>query len=487
MSVSIKEKQYIRNSRGSMAGVLLSLLIIMGLVLPSCSVYTPEERNLKPEAVSGQYSLYPDTGRQAPGRWWEGFQSPELNRLIELGLKNNLNIQQARARIKQARATLEKVGGTTGPKITAGLGTSRTRRPNMDDVDAFSIDLSASYELDMWGRVDTLIEAERLGYQATRADLETAAMSIAASIAETWLDIITTRQEIRILMAQVKNNETLLELLNLRFENGMADILDVLQQREVLASSRAKIPMLEAREQALINSLKLLLGEPVGSGVTVRQASLPPLSRFPALGIPADLLANRPDIRSAGLNLKSADWDIAAARANRLPAMTLSGSYGYVSNDIGTLIDKWVFSLGASLIGTIYDGGAKSAEVRRLEAVVEEGLAGYKQTVFKAIIEVENSILNEKKQAEYIDLLEQQLVSARQALTEAERQYTNGLQGFIPVITEIPKVQTLEKQIITEKSGLLKYRIALFRALGGSWTRDWVPPENESPEKKPGV
>lgn len=464
----------------------LFISLVFALTLGACSSYTPAERDLKPPQLTHQYSLYQDGTSDTRDRWWEGFQSQELNGLIELGLKNNLNIHQARSRMKQAKAILERVGGSTTPTIAGSLGTTRTQRPNIDGQNAFSLNLSASYELDMWGRVDSLIKAERLDFQATRADLETAAMSIAASVSETWLDIITIRREIDIIKTQVKSNESLLELLKLRYENALADVLDVLQQQEVLASSRAKIPLLEAREQVLLNNLSLLLGVPSGEGLVISQERLPEMPHFPTLGIPADLLAKRPDVRAAGLNLKSSDWDIATAKANRLPSTTLSGSYGYASSEFSTLFDNWIFSLGASLVSNFYDGGTKAAEVRRLEAAVEEDLAKYKYAVFKAFIEVENSIISEKKQAEYIALLEQQLSSAKYALTEAERQYTNGLKSFIPVITEIPKVQSLEKQIITEKASLLKYRIALFRALGGSWTTEWVSFDSESPDGKTG-
>lgn len=461
----------------------IAIVASVVLFISACSVYTPEKRDLKPAEMPEQFKrldLFPDKSGMAPNKWWETFNSPELNRLIQQGLENNLDIHQALARIKQARAALEKVGGSTVPSVSANAGVNRYQYPELDDVESYSLGLSASYELDLWGRVDALVEGERLDYQATQADMETAAMSVAASIAESWLSIITIRRTIEILKEQVKNNETTLALVELRFENAMTDALDILQQQEAVASSKAAIPPLEAQEQVLINNLALLLGYPSASKVSVQQTTLPEVTELPAPGIPADLLSNRPDIRSAGLNLTSSDWDIAAARANRLPSINLTGSYAYTSSDFGTLLDNWIFSLGASLAASLYDGGYKSAEIRRLEAGVEAELASYKQTVFKAIIDVENSLINEKKQIEYIILLNRQLSLARSTLKEAERQYANGLKTFLPVITEIPKVQTLEKQIISEKAALLKYRITLFRALGGSWTHELVPSGKES-------
>lgn len=473
--------QIIKNQQRKKISFRHTIIIVITIILSvgSCSVYTPEKRDLEPELMPKQYRLFTDKGIDTPDKWWKSFQSSELNKLIERGLENNFDILQARARIKQAKASLEKVGGSVVPSISVNTGATHSIVPDTDGTNAYSLGLSASYELDLWGRVDALVEAERLDYKATQADLETSAMSIAASITETWLSIISTRQAIQILNGQVKNNLTMLTLLEFRFENGMTTVLDVLQQQEALASSRAAVPPLEAQEQELLNTLALLLGYSSSDAVNVRQQTLPQIPYLPSTGIPADLLAKRPDIRSAGLNLKSSDWDIAAVRANRLPAVNLTGSHLYSSANFSTLLDNWVFSLGASLAATLYDGGVKSAEVKRVEAVVEEELASYKQTVFNAVFDVENSIMNEKKQAEYITLLNQQLSLARKVLKEAERQYTNGLQTFLPVITEIPKVQILEKQIVTEKATLLKYRIALFRSIGGSWAQELIPPEKK--------
>jgi len=453
------------------------VILLAGLLLAGCSSWEPEKRDLKPRDLPLRYQLFPERYDADPVRWWDTFNSPELSRLIEEGLKNNLNIVQARARIKQARAALEKFGGAAAPSISASAGVTHRQYPELNSTDTYGLGLSASYEVDLWGRVDALVESGRLEYRASRADLETAAMSVAAGIAETWLNIIRVRRTIGILQEQVQNNRTTLALLEVRFENAMTDALDILQQQETLAGSLAAIPPLEARERVLLNNLALLLGYASSDRVVVQQRDLPEIIHLPSPGIPSDLLARRPDIRSAGLSLGAADWDIAAARANRLPSLTLSGSYTYSSSDIGTLLDNWIFSLGATLAASLYDGGAKSAEIRRLESVVEAELARYRQTVFSAVLDVENALLNERKQAEYIELLNGQLELARRALTEAERQYVNGLQTFLPVITSIPKVQALEKQIIAEKATLIEYRIALYRALGGSWTSELLPPE----------
>ena len=448
--------------------VVVHWILVLGLA--SCSSYAPSKREVKLQKLPGSYSLYGEHTGRISDKWWEEFNSPGLNRLVERGIQNNLDIRRAIARIKQSRAALEKVGGAAVPTVSAGVGRSQRHQKGLDPVNEHTLDLTASYELDVWGRVEALVETEKINYRATRADLESVAMSLAADIVLSWLDIIAVRQEIAIVRSQIESNSAILELLELRFENAMVNVLDVLQQIDVLAAATSNIPRLEAKEQILLNNLSLLLGESTVEKQLVTQRSLPDVPPLPDTGIPADLLANRPDIRSAGLALKSSDWNIAAARANRLPSVSLTGSYRYSSNTLSTLLDNWIVSLGATLASTLYDGGTKAAEVKRQQAIAEEKLAEYKSKVYGAVIEVENSIVNEKKQAEFVDLVGQQLKTARQVLAEAERQYSNGLQTYLPVITQIPKVQLLEKQVVTEKLQLLKYRVALCRSMGGSWT-----------------
>lgn len=283
----------------------------------------------------------------------------------------------------------------------------------MDAVDTFSSDLSASYELDIWGRLDSLKKSEQLSYRATRADLESINMSTAASVVQNWLDIISIRGEISVLKQQVETNENILKVLITRYENGRAQALDILQQKRVLVETKAALPLLESKERVLLNALTLLLGNSRTSMINVKQAEFPIVPDFPGIGIPADLLVNRPDVRSAGLTLQSSDWDIASARADRLPGITLTGQYGYSSTELDTLFDNWVFTLGASLAATLYDGGKKAAKVEQYTAVMEQNLATYRKTVYEAVLEVENAIINEKKQAEYLKLMKQQLAAVK--------------------------------------------------------------------------
>ena len=189
----------------------------------------------------------------------------------------------------------------------------------------------------------------------------------------------------------------------------------------------------------------------------------------PDLGVPAELLAARPDIRSAGLRLRAADNQLAAARADRLPALRISASARYEGGSLEVLFDNWALNLAGNLAAPLLDGGRRRAEADRNLAVTDERLVVYRRTVVDAVREVEDALVNEARQAEHLATLELQLGAAAAALKEAQLRYRNGLSDYLPVLTQILAVQRIERSLVNQKSQLVLYRISLCRALGGTW------------------
>ena len=478
------------------------VLILTG----GCAPFTPEPRTPAPESLPSAFSMYSEeseTGEAAGDLWWESYGSPELNRLVAGALGGNFSLREAWARLEQARAQAAKVGAAGLPQLTGEAGYDHVwkKEDNLrgeaveTETEEYSLGLGASYELDLWGRIESLREVERAGVAAGRADLETAAMTVAAEAVDNWIDLLAVREELGLLENQVRINAGLLELQEVRFENSAATALDVLQQREVLAGVTAQIPSLKAREQNLKHALALLQGLPPGTPLGLTEPGLPQLPPLPEPGLPADLLAMRPDVRAAGLKLKASDWEVAAARADRLPTLTLTGGLKYSGDELNVLFNNWILSLAASLTGPIFDGGRREAETARVRAVVDERLAAYEKIVLTAVLEVENALVNERRQREHLEALEKELAAAELALGEAERRYTNGLDNFIPMLTELLNVQVLQRELIREKAVLLQYRVALHRALGGGWTGRLEPQglavksteSGPGPESKPEI
>jgi outer membrane protein TolC len=223
-----------------------------------------------------------------------------------------------------------------------------------------------------------------------------------------------------------------------------------------------------------MNELSVLLGKAPRSPLVISRPDLPKPAPMPSTGIPADLLENRPDIKAAQLRLQSAGWNVSAARADRLPSLTLSARAIFENEHLDLLLDNWLLSLAANLTAPVFDGNRRAAEVDRTMAMKDENLAAYRQTILKAIREVEDALVTEARQQEHILKLKQVIQTARKALDQATLRYRNGLTDYLPVLTQLLSVQDLERDLITQHATLLTNRITLYRSLGGTWTEDLI-------------
>lgn len=455
-----------------------SILILFVLILGGCATFSPLPRPEAPVEMPLAYALY-TPGDKTPDQWWQAFGSPELNELVEAALADNFDIRAAGARLKQAHATAQKINANRQPGLDLDTSSQynrvQSRNSSHDnsrttDNQSWRLGLAATYEVDLWGRLDAQRQSEAATVQATRLDLAAAAVTVSAQVATTWIDLLATRQNMSILEEQIQTNVTLLNLQRLRFSNGRAKALDVSQQRQALAAARAERPLLQRSEQLLINSLTLLVGKATPGSLSLDEQRLPALVALPATGLPADLLAARPDVQAAGLRLRAADWSVSAARADRLPNITLSAQAAFSSGSLDLLFDNWITTLAGSITSPIFDGGRRSAEVSRTRAVAEERLASYARTVAVAVKEVADSLVGENRQRAYLQLLKDQLRAARLTLKDARLQYRNGQSDYLSYLTAWNAVQRLERQLVDEEATLIKNRVALYRTLGGDWT-----------------
>ncbi|WP_319585007.1 efflux transporter outer membrane subunit [uncultured Pseudodesulfovibrio sp.] len=459
-------------------------IILLAAFLAACSPFRPDARTDGVAGLPAAYTLYSEQPTET-GRWWESLGNADLNHMVETALAANFDLEQAWARLRQTGAVAVQSSADKYPTLDASGDYKHTRSHTKGTSggtvteETHSVGLEAGYELDLWGRIEAEAKGGQLDYQASREDVSTSAMTVAGEVVSRWLEIQSQRRKERIIEEQIKTNQTYLELIELRFRNSISTALDVYQQRQNLAKVKALLPPIKSEEQLLLNELALLMGKPAGS-VTVPDAEVPEPAKLPGLGLPADLLANRPDVRSAGLALSSADWGVAAARADRLPSLTLSGSGQYTGAQLGTLFDNWILTLAGAVTGPIFDGGYRKAEVDKARAVVDERLAAYKSTVFTAFKEVEDALTEEKWQKEYLVALSAQLEASRVSLREAVSRYAQGLDDYLPVLSALMSVQDLEVTMATERNNLMLYRVALYRALGGTWTATLTDPSSET-------
>ncbi len=457
-----------------------SLLLLIVLLLVSCSPFKPAVIPDAAGEIPETYALYTGVGDTSTP-WWNELDAPELNRLIQEAISDNFTLKVAWARLRQAGAIAVQVGADRFPDLSArGTADLNRRRSEFTPEgsagdDRYTVGLFSSYEVDLWGRVASQREAALLEVEASQADLQTAMVTVTAEVADRWVRIIAQRLQRQLLEKQLASNQTFLELIELRFRKAMVSALDVYQQRQTVEGVRARIPLVEAELQLLIHELAVLLGRLPRSDLGLARVEIPQIGQLPPVGLPIDLLAKRPDVQAAGMRLTAAQWQVAAARANRLPALRLTAGAQYGSSELDLLFDTWLLSLAANLTAPIFDGGRRAAEVDRTRAKVDENLWIYRQAVVSAIKEVEDAMVSETRQREHIQGLEAVKAASSRGLDEAIGRYRRGLSDYLPVLTQLLVVQDLERDLINQRTLLIRYRVALYRSLGGGWTTDAIP------------
>lgn len=459
------------------------LIIFLPPVLFSCTPFAPAARLGQEEtAVPDSFSIK-DSIQDPKQRWWETVGDEQLNSFVDEALTDNQTLLSYWARLEKAQAQARKEGADLKPSLAGAAGASYTRietDSSSVENENYSIGLVAGYEVDLWGRIRATNESALLSAEASREDLNTVAMTLAAEVTERWVAILSQRLQRQLLEQQLSNNETYLELVELRFRKSLASALDVFQQRQLVERSKAQLPLIEMQERMLQNQLAVLLGRMPNQSPVITRQELPVLDAVPDAGLPVQLLQNRPDIVAAFKRLEAVDQDLAAARADRLPALRLTGSVAYDSDQLEKVFDNWIANLAASVTAPVFDGGRRKAEVDINEAAVQQQLAEYRQLVLSAVREVEDALISETKIREHVAALENQLQAGKNALKEAGTRYLNGLNDYLPVLTQLLSVQSLENDLIRRHEDLLVARISLYRAIGGSWTDELSPPVNNN-------
>lgn len=402
--------------------------------------------------------------------WWKAFDDENLNHLIESGLAANFELRQYVSRIEQATALARQAGARIYPSLDLDAGyqlewdnetaINETRdRKDMSDLGIF-----LRWELDLWGRLSSQLKANKLEIQATIEDLLGARLLLSTAIAETYFDILEQRRQLEVIRAQIEINEELHQLTLLRFGQGQSSIVDVLQQQEQLEATLARVPQIETRIGQQVYLLDILLGKPPGKGEYVTSSRLAHPTPLPAVGIPAQLLTRRPDLRGAQKRVLASDYDVGVAVAEQLPTLTLGGAMSWRGDPS---FSDTIYNVFTGLAAPLFDAGERRSEVAFRNARLQEALAGYSEQYLSALFEVEAVLLEERKSEERLLLVEQQLVTAQKLLTESRNRFSQGLTDYLPVFTSLAIVQNLEREVVSSQRNVLSARIGLHRALGG--------------------
>jgi len=462
-------------------GTLLSstiLLIATGIFLTSCTHPTPEPVQIPSELEQSRFSERGSIPQA--DRWWEAFDDADLNEFIEQAFSENLTLAQAWSRLAQAEASLKATGASRYPSLNFSANARRQWQNTPEsaratDTTSGATAFNTSYELDLWGKIRNQYAGAVFDYQATEQELYAAAISLSAQISNTWYSLVEKRAQQQLLQAQYETAEQTLESIRIRFNNGNRNGTDLLQQEQVLESRKASLILNQAEIEVLEHSLAILSGKDPASASYPMVRNFPVLPAFPALGIPAETLAKRPDIQSSWLAIQSADADVAAAIANRFPSITLGGTISAAFGSPINLFENWVKSLSASLALPLFDGGARVADVERRQALLGTTFLQYQSAYIGAIKEVEDAIIREKQQLKYLESLDKQIKLAENVFDQTLNRYKNGNQTYLQVLTAQDSLHNLRRTKLTAVRNLLNYRTSLYQAIGGSF--DLTPSE----------
>jgi len=450
-------------------GGWLALAVLCALIPGSCTGRGTEVES--PVELPREFSKQ---GQEPlPHKWWTAFCDERLDALVADALRGNFGIRQAWDRLDQARAAAAKAGAPLWPSLdgTAGAGRNVSHTPagGTQGINEFSLGLAVSYEVDFWGRVRSAHDAALLDVSATEQDLQAAATTLSADIARTWFRLAEQQAQLKLVGRQVQTNETYLQAITLQFRRGQIGATDVLQQRQLVESTRGDQVQVRSGVEVLAHQLAVLAGRPPSSVEGAAPDALPELPPLPSAGVPADWVRRRPDVRAAEARVRAADRRLAAAMADRLPRLSLTLNASTTAEEIRDLFDNWMASIAANLVAPLFDAGERQAEVERTRAVVSEAVNAYGQTVLTALQEVEDALVQEARQAEYVRSLGEQFELSRQAKDRTLANYRKGAAGFTRYLTTLQSYQQLQRSHLRARRDLLLFRIDLYRALAGGW------------------
>tara|TARA_R110000796_G_scaffold65729_1_gene151652 strand:+ start:2711 stop:4141 length:1431 start_codon:yes stop_codon:yes gene_type:complete len=403
-------------------------------------------------------------------KWWTAFNDEQLNILIDSALQSNLDLAATWQQFLASRAIVAREAGDKWPQIAASAQ-SAINLPEPDFVggENTQLGLSANYELDLWGRIRSSVQAEKFRSEASLYDYRTAAISLSAEIATTWYQLIAAKKQLQITKDQISTNEDIIKLIRTRFVGGQIRAVDILRQAQLLESTKEQQIIFETNVALLENQLAVLMGKQPQLSVTFETTDLPTLPELPEAGMPLELIRRRPDIQQSYAVLLAADRDMASAVSSKYPRLSVSARGQLRSNSFQNLFDNWAYTLAGNILAPLFYGGQLSAEVDRTQAIKQQRLLEYGQTTLEAFQEVENGLIQEIKQKQRVDNIGRQLELAQKSNRQLRVEFLNGFSPYLDVLIGLDAEQQLRRDYIVSQRQLILIRIALYRALAGGF------------------
>lgn len=428
---------------------------------------------------------------QETDNWWQGFDDPEIDQVVVNVIQNNPDIQTAAARVLEVQSVFKQTRADQFPvfnlKGEAGRQSYSAFNPltgttGTNISDSYSLSLPASFEIDLWGRLSRATESARAKLLSAEENRRTVVQTLVAEAVSLYLNIESIERQIQVKHKNVESYRQRLEIVNGRYRRGLTSILDVRQASRALAQAESQLPSLAATLGLQSQALAILQGR-YPKNNPPRNPD-PDYFRLPPEvppGLPSELISRRPDICAAEADLHSACALIGVAKAARFPKITLTGNFGYASNELDSLFDpeSELWSIAAGGMQPVFNAGKLAAGQRAAQARYEQALSIYSKTVLQAFGEVEGALLNREKQIERRNRLLTYRNEAAATLEVANDRYSRGLVDYLTVLEAQQVKDEAEIGLITVEYEILSNHVSLFRALGGGWDLKMT----ESPQK----
>jgi len=424
--------------------------------------------------------------------WWTKLQDPMLNNLISRAGAGNLDLKQAVARILEARANVGIAAGAELPQVGAGaqIETGRvsegvagnvTNPPRKQSSTLYSTGLDATWELDLWGRISRQVESADAGLQASVEDYRDVLVSLYAEVAQRYVDVRTAQARIKALLENVESQKKTLRLVQDRLRAELASDLEVAQAELNLATTESQVPLVRQDLAAAVHRLGVLLGErPTALYAELRDPKLIPQPPKEVLvGLPTELLRQRPDVRAAERRLAAQTAQIGVATADLYPRFSLTGFFAFENFGVSDVF-KWqnrAYGLGPTMQWNVFDGGRIRSNIQAQDAITEQLLTSYEQTVLDALQEVEDAMAFYIQENDREDALYRSVVAAAKSVELVQTLYVTGLTDFQNVQDQERRKSEQDDQYAQSQGAVTKFLIEIYRSLGGGWT----PAEQQPP------
>jgi multidrug efflux system outer membrane protein len=475
-----------------MSNMMRSWILSLALLsLSGCTMVGPDYVRPAVDSPEDWRVDYAAAADVANTRWWEQFDDPVLTQLIDTALRENKDVRIAAARVEEFAARVDISRSGFYPQIGYNGQASRNQAsreafggvPSGSDrsYNNYGATLNAGWEIDLWGRIRRATEASRAELLAQEDNRRTVILSLVSAVANTYVTLRQFDRQLEVSEETLATRAEALRLFEMKFKGGVISELELAQVKVEYEQAAAAIPPIEQQIALTENALSVLLGHNPGNISRGKSIDALLLPEVPA-GAPSSLLANRPDILAAEQNLVAANARIGVARAQYFPTISLTGLFGYVSEELDNLLQSSanVWSLGGSALGPIFTGGAITGQVRASEAVQRQSLTAYLQTVQTAFRDVDDALIRVQKSRERLAAEGRRVQALDDYARLAKLRYDEGYASYIEVLDAQRSLFDAQLQYITVRGDVYTSLVNTYKAMGGGWVMQAQTTANET-------